>query len=177
MNKNLNCSIADMQKEVFDNLCKPELDRKLQNKFGNYADIICNTKATEDGGETYLAVGIYDLSDSIVNFSEELSKRLNLPIEDIKVFIEKYIDIFNMSLDVEYDEELNKKNIIFYTESPYTDEFTEQEVLDIIKYSAENSIDKKIVIIIKDFMDNFMNYANKKFGFSWQGYAILNPEF
>ena len=31
---NLSCVQADMQKEVFDNLCKDKWDRELQLKFG-----------------------------------------------------------------------------------------------------------------------------------------------
>lgn len=176
-NERTSCINADIQKEVFDNLCKDELDKKLQAKFGEYADIICNTKATKDGGETYLSIGLYDVADAVINFSDKLSIELALSNEDTNILLEKYIDIFNLSLDIDYDECLDKKEIVIYTESPYIDEFTEQEVLDIINYSISISIDKKIVGYIKSFMDEFLNDANKTFGYRWQEYVLSNPEF
>ena len=67
MENQMNCIIADVQREVFNNLCKDTWDNKLQSKFGQYAELICNTRPTEDGGETYLTLGIYNTQEELIN--------------------------------------------------------------------------------------------------------------
>ena len=173
---NLSCVQADMQKEVFDNLCKDKWDRELQLKFGEYADVVCNTKATIDGGETYLTLGIYDITDNLVNFSEELSSLINLSNGETRELIEQYLDIFNLSADVDWNEESEKAEISISMDEPYIDEFTEDEVINIIKNEEKMLISEKLADCLEKFIHDFMHNANLDFGYRWQEWTLSNPE-
>lgn len=176
MNNNTNCVIADKQKEVFDNLCKSKWDAKLQEKFGEYADVDCNTKATVDGGEAFLTLGIYNAQEELTNFSQELSNILGISNNKSKDLIEKYIEIFNMTADIEWEEDNNKPNISILLDEPFIDEFTSEEDLEIIKNEEKLAISEKLGDCIAEFIKTFMHDADLDFGYKWNEWNTCNPE-
>lgn len=173
MQNNTSCIIADQQKEIFDNLCKDKWDAKLQSKFGQYADVVCNTKSTEDGGEAYLTLGIYNIQEELVNFSEELSSKLNLNKEETKLLIEKYIEIFNLTVDIEWKEAENKAEASLSLDNPYTDEFTDTEDLKVIKNEEKMLITEKLADCIEDFINTFMHDVDLDFDYKWSNIGYL----
>ncbi len=173
---NLNCANADMQKEVFDTLCKDIWNAKLQSKFGEYADVVCNTKPTVDGGETYLTLGIYDVTDNLINFSEDLSSVLNLSKDETKLLIEKYLELFNLSADIDWDEKSKKANVSISMDEPYIDEFTKDEDLNIIRNEDKMLISEKLADCLEKFIQAFMHDAEVDFGYKWQEWTLSNPE-
>ena len=176
MNTNLSCINADKQKEVFDNLCKDKWDKKLQSKFGEYAVIECETKATEDGGESYLTFGIYYVQDELVNFSEELAEIIGSSKNEAKTLIEKYIEIFNITVNVEWSERLKTPIIEIFLDEPYIDEDTESDDLRIIKNEEKLLISEKLANCICTFVDKLMHDANVEFGYKWNEWNTCNPE-
>lgn len=171
-----NCLRADIQKEIFDMLCKNELDKYLQSKFGEYADIICNTKATEDGGEIYLCVGIFDIRDELVNMSEELSEALNIDSCLAKNILEVCLPLFEVSVDIEYDTLSNVRYVKLFSESPYIDEFTDTNTLNTIDLYNTLKVEEKLVACIKTFMDDFISIAESAFSSKESEYVTCNPE-
>lgn len=171
------CSHADLLKEIFDNLCKKDLDEKLQMKFGEYADVVCNTIPTNDGGETYLSVGIYDIKEEVLNFSSELANILKLEISVVVDLLNTYINMYNMSIDIEYDYNANIQDIKLFTDRPYIDEDTSQDTLDLLKFGNNIEFEKKITLCLKDYMDNFMSNADKEFSYKYLEYIVCNPEY
>ena len=177
MNNNTNCIVADRQKEVFDNLCKNKWDEKLQSKFGEYADIICNITPTIDGGETYLTVGIYDIKEELVNFSEELSSILGVSNDRAKSFLERYIEIFNISADIDWNEKEEKAEISISLDEPYTDELTDEEDLMIIRNEEKMLISEKLADCLEKFIETLMHDADVDFGYKWREWTTCNPEY
>ena len=177
MNNNTNCIVADRQKEVFDNLCKNKWDEKLQSKFGEYADIICNTTPTIDGGETYLTVGIYNIQEELVNFSDELSSVLGISSDSAKSLIEKYIEIFNISADIDWDEKEEKAKISISSDEPYVDEFTDEDDLIVIRDEKKMLISEKLADCLEKFIETLMHDADVDFGYKWREWTTCNPEY
>lgn len=176
MNNNTNCLIADTQREVFDNLCKNKWDAKLQVKFGEYAEINCDTRATVDGGETFLTLGIYNVQEELINFSQELSNILGISNDESRELIEKYIEIFNVTADVEWDEDNNKPNISILLDEPFVDELTPQDDLEIIKNEEKLNISEKLGDCIAEFIEKLMHDADLEFGYKWNEWNTCNPE-
>lgn len=171
---NVSCINGDVMSEYFAirEKHKNDLDKKLQSKFGEYADSNVDTIPSEDGGYIVLSFGKYDVRDELINFAKEVTDRINSEkAEDVPYLsevearntIQGLIDTYNLNLDIEWQEEPKSSNIsIYYNDEDYKKMYIcdkhdkwKFDIIDALYYS------------IKDFVDNTMNESIKCFNESW----------
>lgn len=174
MKNNISCVYGDLMQEYFivKEKHKKALDEKLQSKFGEYADVNVDTVPSEDGGHIALSFGMYNVREELVNFAKEVSNKINSEkSEDVpeltevesKNTIQNLIDIYNLNLDIEWQEEPKSCGITIY----YNDE--DYKNMDV---SNENNKWKFNIIdalydSIKEFVDNMMKESIKCFDECW----------
>lgn len=162
----ISCFRGDLIKEYFVARHEESLNEKLQSKLGEYAEITVNTIANEDGGDIELSFGIYNLREELVNFSEDVAKRINedkdyeyedITKEEIERAINQFLNINNLNIDIDWEEK-SKMIHLFYNNSLYTniDIYDEMQrfnyiVLDELYNSVKSFLDETIMTSIKEF--------------------------
>lgn len=170
----ISCVNGDLMLEYFTikEKYKNDLDKKLQSKFGEYADSNVDTVSSEDGGSIVLSFGIYDVRDELINFAKEVADRINSEkTEDVPYLsevearntIQGLIDTYNLNLDIDWQEEPKVIDIfIYYNDEDYKKMYISNkhdkwtfEIIDALYYS------------VKEFVDNTMTESIKCFNESW----------
>lgn len=166
----ISCIRADLMKEYFIGIHEEGLNKKLQSKLGEYAEITINTVSNEDGGDIELSLGIYNLREELVNFSGAVAQRINndkdyeyndVTAEEVEKTINQLLDIYNVNMDIDWEEKA-KMIHLFFKDSLYDnmDIYNEmQRYYYIILDELYNSI--------SDFLNDTINQTIKEFNEAW----------
>ena len=159
----VSCERADVMVEYFNNVEKhrDELNEKLQEKFGEYASITCDTLADENGGDIRLSFGVYDVREELMNFIPEISTKLDIAVDFARREMENFLRTNDMNMDIDWEEDLSKTKIeLFYNGEDYKvmavkddDEVSQFrfEFMDALYESVKEFLDKTINQSINDF--------------------------
>ena len=171
------CERADVMVEYFNNVEKhrDELNEKLQEKFGECANITCNTVADENGGDIRISFGMYDVRYELMSFIPEISTKLDITVDSAREYMRNLLDSYDMNMDIDWEEDLSKTKIeLFYNGEDYKvlaikdDEASKFrfEFMDVLYYS------------VKEFLDNTINQSINEFNHCWVlEYSQYEEEF
>ena len=166
----MSCVRGDLMKEYFVARHLDVLNKKLQSKLGEYAEIVVNTVEDENGGDIELSLGVYDLKEELVNFSQDVAERINkdkdyeyedLTKEEIERAINQFLKINNLNIDIDWEEHSQIINL-FYNDSYYTN----IDIYDEMQRYNYIILDELYYTVI-DFINNTINQAIKDFNEAW----------
>lgn len=159
----INCSQADIQRKYFEQIHVDRVEEILKSKFGEYASITCNTVGSEEGGYIVLSFGCYDLQDELTNFIPEICKILNLEKSLAERYIEYFINMYNVIVDVDWDEEPYKSSVDIYLKG---ENIKEMESYHLLEEHYREFLEA-LQHCISDFTNTTLKKASLDFSYSW----------
>ena len=177
----ISCFRGDLIKDYFVARHEEKLNEKLQSKLGKYAEITINTISNEDGGDIELSLGVYDLRDELVSFSQVVAERINndkdydyddFTAEEVERTIKQFLNINNLNIDIDWKED-SKSITLFFNDKDYK------------SISFEGEMDKHKAIILDElynavnhFIDDTIKTAIKEFNEAWvYEYSAYEDEY
>lgn len=158
-----NCVVADSMVEYFTQVDrhKDALNKKLQERLGEYASIDTKTVADECGGNMLLEFGLYDLDEEILNFADMVAKKIDITEEVAKSTLNSYLDLYNITVDMTWEEEPKKNEVKVFIGS---DHFKDVKVVfeaDKIRYEVLEALEESISEFIDSTINESINLFNK----------------
>lgn len=162
-----NCIIADSMVQYFTYVEKHKdaLEAKLQEKFGEYASVNCDTVANENGGDIRISFGKYDIREELISFAGEIAKKLEISIEASRKQLQSYLDVYNVNADITWSEnpEECKFELFFNGEDYKKIEVKENDEWNQVRFEFMEALDESI----KEFVNSTMKDAIQLFVNCW----------
>lgn len=172
LNNSGSCIKADSMVNYFNQVEKHKdaVESILKSKLGEYASVNTDTVATEDGGYMTISFGISDVNDELVNFASEVSSKIDIDVDVAKKAIESYIDLYNISADIEWNEDPESLNVeLFSGDKNYKDMDIKYES-DKIRFEVMDALYESICEFVSSTMKKSVKLFNECWVYEYSAY-------